>query len=63
MSGRKEELSRRNFLKAAGTAGVGSLLAAGHLLAEEKAARTLPTTQPAEKKHPMPMRKFGKTGV
>ena len=56
MSDRKKDLSRRDFLRAAGAAGIGSLLAPTGSFAAELAERTA--------KHPVvPTRPFGKTGV
>jgi predicted aldo/keto reductase-like oxidoreductase len=56
MSNREKDLSRRDFLRAAGVAGIGSLFAPTGSLAAELAERTA--------KHPVvPMRPFGKTGV
>jgi len=61
MSAKEPGLSRRGFLKTAGVAGVGSLLAAGELLAST--TTTSPTTKPTKKRPTMPTRSFGKTGV
>jgi predicted aldo/keto reductase-like oxidoreductase len=56
MSDRKKNLSRRDFLRAAGAAGIGSLVAGTGSLAGELAKRTT--------EHPVvPTRPFGKTGV
>ena len=61
MTAQERALSRRGFLKVAGMAGVGSLLAARELFGAK--TETAPATKPAEKQSPLPMRDFGKTGV
>lgn len=55
-----DELTRRDFLKTAGAAGVGTMLAATGVLAGG-AATTAPATRPAAAL--VPKRPFGKTGV
>jgi predicted aldo/keto reductase-like oxidoreductase len=55
----KDDLSRREFLKTAGAAGVGSLLAAREVLSGEVTSG--PSTKPA--RPTVPKRPLGKTGV
>ena len=62
----KRSLSRRNFLKGVGAAGVGSVLAAsGKLFGVEPASTPASQTKPAgaDQATAMPRRPFGKTGV
>ena len=61
MSSKHDDFSRRGFLKAAGLAGAGSLLAGTDLLAGQKKPAPAATTRPALAA--MPKRVFGKTGV
>ncbi len=53
---KNENVSRRNFLKSVGVAGMGSVLAANHGIAQTAAVP--PATSPN-----VPLRPFGKTGV
>jgi predicted aldo/keto reductase-like oxidoreductase len=60
MEKKNAKIDRRNFLKTAGAAGLGSVLAS----AETNAADPSPSTKTEESKPPqVPRRKLGKTGV
>jgi len=69
MSGKSpsKRMSRRDFFKTAGAAGVGGVLAAAGLAVAETQPATAPasraTTKPAGARLAVPTRKFGRTGV
>ncbi len=59
MSGNKRKLSRRNFIKTAGAAGLGTALATLGSVAPALGSNTTKTAEPMT----VPTRPFGKTGV
>ena len=56
-----KRINRRNFLKAAGLVGVGSVIAAAKTNAADANGPNVPAAQPPIQK--VPKRKLGKTGV
>ena len=56
-----KRINRRNFLKAAGLVGVGSVITAAKVKAADANGPNVPAAQPPIQK--VPKRKLGKTGV
>jgi predicted aldo/keto reductase-like oxidoreductase len=58
-----KRINRRNFLRAAGLVGVGSVIAAAKVKAEDANEPNVPPAPPMPQPFKIPTRKLGKTGV